>query len=57
MIGVCGRRCSIDIGHDVVRNASLEGVSWDSNANRLFMVKEKLPLRVLVITGLRADRN
>ena len=43
------------LGIDVVHNASLEGVSWDSNANRLFVVKEKLPLRVLVITGLRAD--
>ena len=47
----------LTLGIDVVRNASFEGVSWDSNANRLFVVKEKLPLRVLLITGLRTDRN
>jgi len=47
----------LTLGIDVVHNASLEGVSWDSNANRLFVVKEKLPLRVLVITGLLPDRD
>ena len=59
-IGATDRRLSVagvprlTLGIDVVRNASLEGVSWDSNADRLFVVKEKLPLRVFVITGLRA---
>jgi len=47
----------LTLGIDKVHNASLEGVSWDSNANRLFVVKEKLPLRVLVITGLHAYRS
>ncbi len=43
---------SLTLGIDVVDNASFEGVSWDSVQNRLFVVKEKLPLRVLVVTGL-----
>ena len=41
-------RLSIDAAH----NSSFEGVSWDSERNRLFVVKEKRPLRVLVISGL-----
>ncbi|QIM51543.1 SdiA-regulated domain-containing protein [Hydrogenophaga crocea] len=43
----------LQLGIDVVRNASFEGVSWDSANGRLFVVKEKLPLRVLVMTGLQ----
>lgn len=40
------------LGIDAVQNSSFEGVSWDSERHRLFVVKEKLPLRVLVISGL-----
>ena len=47
----------LTLGIDVEHNASLEGVSWDAKAHRLFVVKEKLPLRVLVITGLQPERN
>jgi uncharacterized protein YjiK len=47
----------LTLGMDVVNNASLEGVSWDARGQRLFVVKEKLPLRVLVITGLEAARR
>ena len=45
-------RSSLGIRIDSVHNSSFEGVSWDSEQNRLFVVKEKLPLRVLVIKGL-----
>lgn len=43
---------SLGINIDSVHNSSFEGVSWDSEQDRLFVVKEKLPLRVLVIRGL-----
>lgn len=43
---------SLGISIDSVHNSSFEGVSWDSEQDRLFVVKEKLPLRVLVIRGL-----
>jgi uncharacterized protein YjiK len=43
----------LQLGIDVVDNASFEGVSWDAQGGRLFVVKEKLPLRVLVMTGLQ----
>ncbi len=43
---------SLRLGIDAVHNSSFEGVSWDSAHARLFVVKEKLPLRVLVISGL-----
>lgn len=43
---------SLGIRIDSVHNSSFEGVSWDSEQDRLFVVKEKLPLRVLVIRGL-----
>jgi uncharacterized protein YjiK len=45
---------SLHLHIDNVRNSGFEGVSWDSAQNRLFVVKEKLPLRVLVIRGLDA---
>lgn len=47
----------LKLGIDVVHNASLEGVSWDATSKRLFVVKEKRPLRVLVITGLDPARR
>ncbi|WP_245638647.1 SdiA-regulated domain-containing protein [Hydrogenophaga palleronii] len=43
---------SLGLGIDTVHNSSFEGVSWDSRHDRLYVVKEKLPLRVLVISGL-----
>lgn len=43
---------SLGLSIDTVHNASFEGVSWDSVQDRLFVVKEKMPLRVLVIRGL-----
>lgn len=43
---------SLGISIDTVHNSSFEGVSWDSEQDRLFVVKEKLPLRVLVVRGL-----
>ena len=50
-VSVTGRP-SLGINIDSVHNSSFEGVSWDSAQDRLFVVKEKLPLRVLVIRGL-----
>lgn len=50
-VSVAGRS-SLGISIDTVQNASFEGVSWDSAQDRLFVVKEKMPLRVLVIRGL-----
>ena len=43
---------SLRLGIDTVHNSGFEGVSWDSRHDRLYVVKEKLPLRVLVIQGL-----
>ena len=37
---------------DTARNVGYEGVSWDHANQRLFVVKEKNPLRVFVIKGL-----
>ena len=37
---------------DTARNVGYEGVSWDHANQRLFLVKEKNPLRVFVIKGL-----
>lgn len=37
--------------------AGFEGVSWDSVNQRLYVVKEKLPLRVLVVSGLDVLRE
>ncbi|WP_421591887.1 SdiA-regulated domain-containing protein [Shinella sp. M27] len=34
------------------RNLGIEGVSWDSDNNRLYIVQEALPLRILVVEGL-----
>lgn len=42
----------LGIGIDLNGNLGFEGVSWDEAGHRLFVVKEKSPLRVLVITGL-----
>ncbi|HRP98009.1 MAG TPA: SdiA-regulated domain-containing protein [Rhodocyclaceae bacterium] len=37
---------------DMARNLGFEGVSWDDAGKRLFVVKEKAPLRIFVISGL-----
>ena len=50
-VSVAGRP-SLGIGIDKLHNSSFEGVSWDSVHKRLYVVREKLPMRVLVITGL-----
>jgi uncharacterized protein YjiK len=50
-VSVAGKS-SLGVSIDSVHNSSFEGVSWDSAQNRLFVVKEKLPLRVLVVRGL-----
>ncbi|WP_171020180.1 SdiA-regulated domain-containing protein [Hydrogenophaga sp. 2FB] len=50
-VSVAGKS-SLGLSIDTVHNASFEGVSWDSAQHRLFVVKEKMPLRVLVISGL-----
>lgn len=50
-VSVAGKS-SLGLSIDTVHNSSFEGVSWDSAQNRLFVVKEKLPLRVLVVSGL-----
>lgn len=52
-VSVAGRP-SLRLSIDSVHNSSFEGVSWDSRQGRLFVVKEKLPLRVLVVHGLHA---
>jgi uncharacterized protein YjiK len=57
-IGPATERISIEgqptlrLNIDAVHNNGFEGVSWDSAHNRLFVVKEKRPLRVLVVQGL-----
>lgn len=50
-VSVAGRP-SLGIGIDKLHNSSFEGVSWDSVHKRLYVVREKLPMRVLMITGL-----
>lgn len=37
---------------DMQKNLGFEGVSWDAANQRLFVTKEKAPLRVLTISGL-----
>lgn len=37
---------------DAGRNVGYEGVSWDGDNNRMFIVKEKNPLRIFEISGL-----
>lgn len=37
---------------DLYKNRGFEGVSWDSTNQRLFVAKEKAPLRVFIISGL-----
>jgi uncharacterized protein YjiK len=50
-------RPRIGLAFDLAGNYGLEGVSWDHTRNRLFVVKEKRPLRLFEITGLFDDRR
>jgi uncharacterized protein YjiK len=45
-------RPRIGLALDVKENLGFEGISWDSDGKRLFVAKEKSPLRVLEISGL-----
>ncbi len=38
---------------DMADNLGIEGVSWDARTGRLLLVQEMLPLRVLILSGLR----
>jgi uncharacterized protein YjiK len=49
-------RPRIGLAFDLAGNYGLEGVSWDHTRNRLFVVKEKRPLRLFEIAGLFDDR-
>ncbi|MBB4208619.1 SdiA-regulated domain-containing protein [Roseinatronobacter bogoriensis] len=40
----------LDFGN--FRNLGFEGASWDSRNNRLYLVQERLPIRLLVVDGL-----
>jgi len=42
---------------DTAGNKGFEGVSWDSRNNRLFIVKERNPKRVLAIHGLMNSQS
>jgi uncharacterized protein YjiK len=42
----------IGLALDLKENLGFEGISWDSVGKRLFVAKEKAPLRVLEISGL-----
>ena len=37
------------------RNLGFEGVSWDSRNDRLYLVQERLPIRILLVDGLLSD--
>lgn len=39
---------------DMQENLGIEGVSWDARTGQLLVVQEMLPLRVLILSGLRA---
>jgi uncharacterized protein YjiK len=45
-------RPRVGLGLDLAGNLGFEGVSWDHTQNRLFVVKEKRPLRLLEFLGL-----
>jgi uncharacterized protein YjiK len=43
---------TLELAIDLGKNLGFEGVSWDHTGNRLYVAKEKAPLRVLEISGL-----
>ncbi len=47
-----GGRPRIGLAFDFVENRGFEGVSWDHVRDRLFVVQEKYPLRLLELEGL-----
>ncbi|MDR1934178.1 MAG: SdiA-regulated domain-containing protein [Candidatus Accumulibacter sp.] len=47
-------RPRIGLAFDLADNLGFEGVSWDHTRSRLFVVKEKLPLRLFEFSGLIA---
>ncbi|CAG1003870.1 putative protein YjiK [Methylophilaceae bacterium] len=49
------RAPQISLGVDAGNNKGFEGVSWDEQNNRLIVVKERNPLRILEITGFVDD--
>jgi uncharacterized protein YjiK len=42
----------LQLSLDFAHNLGYEGISWDGRSQRLFLTKEKRPMRVLVIEGL-----
>jgi uncharacterized protein YjiK len=47
----------VGLAFDLAGNYGLEGVSWDHTQNRLFVVKEKRPMRLFELAGLPGDRR
>ena len=45
-------RPRIGLAIDQAQNTGFEGISWDHSQRRLFVVKEKQPLRLLELSGL-----
>ena len=45
-------RPRIGLAFDLAKNFGIEGVSWDHDRGRLFVVKEKRPLRLFELSGL-----
>jgi uncharacterized protein YjiK len=43
----------LDFGH--FRNMGFEGASWDARNDRLYLVQERLPIRILYVDGLFSD--
>lgn len=41
----------LGISIDLSRNLGYEGISWDDVGGRLFITKEKTPMRVLIVSG------
>ncbi len=48
---------TLGLAVDLTRNLGLEGVSWDSVNRRLYVSKEKSPMRVLTVDGLETLVN
>ena len=45
-------RPRLGLAFDLTGNRGLEGISWDQTGKRLFVVKEKRPLRLFELSGL-----
>ena len=45
-------RPRVGLAFDLAKNLGFEGVSWDHTQKRLFVVKEKQPLRLFELSGL-----